>query len=180
MRRSFLPLLEQKKLKRQYRIRAAIVALFMLSVAGMIGVGSLFPTYLYVNTEEEAQLGEVASLREDKDNSGIGGVEKELQADAAQLAVLTTNDSLRRHSTIIEDMVGTRGNVSVTSLAVGEVSTTSVSIIMQGVAPTRESLLAFKTRLEGLMMGNKVELPISGFARSKDIPFSLRVTYILK
>jgi hypothetical protein len=180
MRHSFLPASEQKTLKRLYRIRAAIVGLFMLSVAGMVGVGSLFPSYVYVSTEEEAQLSTIASLKEDKDSSGIANVERELQADAALLAILSSNATTTRPSTVIEDMVTARGNVHVTSIVLGDISSTTVSVIMQGVAPTRESLLAFKTRLEGLNVGNKVELPISGFARSQDIPFSLRVSHILR
>ena len=65
------------------------------------------------------------------------------------------------------------------SVAITDLSTSTAVIVMQGVAPTRESLVAFKTRLEGLSPGNQIDLPISGFARSKDLPFSLKVLHHL-
>ena len=52
-------------------------------------------------------------------------------------------------------------------------------MVVQGIAPTREALVSYKNRLEGLTIGNKVELPISELAKSKDIRFSLRFTRTL-
>lgn len=180
MRHSFLPNQEQKILKRGYRIRATIVLLFFLSIAGLVGIGSLFPSYIHVYTEERSELEKVASLRENKDTSGLVAIEKELQSDTAKISVLSKISTTVHPSSLIEDMVNTRGQVRLTSIVLSSVSTSTAVIVIQGVAPTRESLVAFKTRLEGLAIGNKVDLPISGFAKSRDIPFSLRVIDTIK
>lgn len=162
-----------------YRIHVIIVALFLLSVVGLIGLGSLFPAFISAYSEEHVQLDMVASLKESKDTSESSKIQKELQADGAKITVLRQVAATVRPSAIISRVVEVRGPVRISSIVLSDVSTTTALIVMQGVAPTREALVTFKTRLEGLSPGNKVDLPISGFARSKDLPFSLKVTHKL-
>lgn len=177
MRHSFLPIPEQTILKRVYRVHVVIVALFLLSVVGLIGLGSLFPAFISAYTEEHMQLDTVASLKESKDTSESSKIQKELQADGAKITVLGQVATTVRPSAVIARVVEVRGTVRISSIILSDVSSTTAVIVMQGVAPTRESLVAFKTRLEALSPGNKADLPISGFARSKDLPFSIKVTH---
>lgn len=179
MRHIFLPNKEQTILKRRYLIRVAIVLFFLFSVSGLIGISSLFPTYISLNTEEQSQIKMVNLLKKNKDNSGIARLQNELKADADKIQILAAVSVGATPSDLIERIIVARGQVHITSIIINEVSTTTANITLGGVAPTRESLVAFKTRLQGLSVGNKVDLPISGFAKSKDIPFSLKVIHIL-
>lgn len=179
MRHSFLPNSEQDKLKRGYRVHVTIVALFLLSVVGLIGLGSLFPAFISVYTEEQMQLNTVASLKGSKDTDESTLIQKKLQTDSSMITTLSQVAGTVRPSAIVMRMIETRGPVKISSIVLTEVSSTTAIAVIQGVAPTRESLVSFKTRLESLTPGNKVELPISGFARSKDLPFSLRITHKL-
>jgi hypothetical protein len=52
-----------------------------------------------------------------------------------------------------------------------------VTVVLQGKALTREGLIAFKKNLEQDKRFSGVELPISDLAKSKDIPFALRLSY---
>lgn len=179
MRHSFLPIQEQDTLKRIYHIHVTIVALFLVSVVGLIGIVSLFPAYISTYTEEHSQLAAVTSLKEDKDTSESSRIQRELQADSAKITVLSKTSSIVRPSAVVTRLVEVRGPVRISSIVLSDISSTTAVVVMQGVAPTRESLVLFKTRLEGLSPGNKVELPISGFARSKDLPFSIKVSHNL-
>jgi hypothetical protein len=179
MRHSFLPIPEQTQLKRSYRVHVAVVALFLISVAVLIGLGSLFPSFIAAYSEEHIQLDTVATLKENKDTTESTRIQKELQADSAKITALAQVATVVRPSAVIARVVEVRGPVRISSIAINELSTTTAVLVMQGVAPTREALVSFKTRLEGLSPGNKVELPISGFAKSKDLPFSIRVTHLL-
>ncbi len=179
MRHSFLPIPEQNALKRIYRIHVTIVALFLISAVALIGIGSLFPAYVSTYAEEYSQLATINSLKESKDTSESARIQRELQADSAKITVLAKTASIIRPSAIIARLIDGRGTVRISSIILSDISSTTAVVIMQGVAPTRESLVAFKTRLEGLTPGNKVELPISGFARSKDLPFSMKVNHNL-
>lgn len=162
-----------------YHTRVVIVALFMCSLALLIGIGSLFPSYMTAYTEEQAQLDAVRSLKDTKDATESARIQKELKADNAHLTVLETVAATVRPSHIITRLLEVKGQVLISSLVITEMSSTTATVIIQGVAPTRESLVAFKTRLEGLSLDNKVDLPIAGFARSKDLPFSLKVLHHL-
>lgn len=179
MRYIFLPNKEQSILKRGYLIRLAVVAMFLLSVVGLIGIGSLFPAYVYVYTEEQSQIKIVDSLKKDKAGTNITSMQDELSADEKKVKTLTNASMSTLPSSLIERVIVARGQVRITSIILNDISTTTAIITLGGIAPTRESLVAFKSKLENLSIGNKVDLPISGFAKSKDIPFSLKVTHIL-
>ncbi|MEN9912700.1 MAG: hypothetical protein RLY66_108 [Candidatus Parcubacteria bacterium] len=179
MRHSFLPSQDQKALKKRYRLHATVVALFLLSVVGIIGIGSLFPAYVEVSFEERDQN---ASLKDGADKEGVQSIAdiiSELQSDAILTRELSNTLTEERSSDFIKEVISARASVKVHSISIPEVSTTSAVIVIQGIAPTRESLVSFKTRLEGLANGNKVELPISELAKSKDIPFSFKFTRLL-
>lgn len=166
-------------LRRSYYVHVTVVALFLVCVSVIIGIGSLFPSFMSAYTEEQTQLDTVRSLKDNKDAQESSRIQKELQADNAKLTVLSTLATTIRPSVVIGRVLEVRGPVQVSSVVISDLSTSTATIVMQGVAPTRESLVAFKTRLEGLSPGNKVDLPIAGFARSKDLPFSMKVLHNL-
>ncbi|OHA17216.1 MAG: hypothetical protein A3C79_02740 [Candidatus Taylorbacteria bacterium RIFCSPHIGHO2_02_FULL_45_28] len=179
MRHNFLPAKEQNAFKRVYHIHVAIVALFLASVVVLIGLGSLFPVFISVYIEERMQLDTIASLKESKDTNESTRIQKELQVDGARMMILSQITKTVRPSDIIARMIGVRGSVRISSIVLNDVSTSTATIVMQGVAPTREALVLFKTQLEALSPGNKVDLPISGFARSRDLPFAIKINHIL-
>ena len=176
MRHSFIPLVEQKILKRGYRLHALVAALFIFSVVGLIGIGSLSPSYIAAYTSERTERGAVDSMKRDKAARGEATIEEELRADTARISALSGTLGAIRASALIERTIAARGTVRVTSISVAEIASTTATLVLQGVAPTRESLVSFKTRLEGLAAGTKADLPISELAKNKDISFSLKVT----
>ncbi len=176
MRFTLLPTYERLAVKREYHIRLAIVTLFLLCVSFVIGIGALFPAFIQAYTEEQSQLATINALKKDKDDSGITAIELELDSDAMLLSELSASTNVTRPSMLVQSLISLRQNVKFTSLAVNQISTSTVTIIIQGVAPTRDSLIALKGRLEGLQIGNRVDLPISELTKSKDVQFSLMLT----
>ncbi|MBP6858511.1 MAG: hypothetical protein KBC33_01615 [Candidatus Pacebacteria bacterium] len=151
----------------------------MLSVVGVIGIGSLFPAYVKVSFEERGQAALLQGDMGGQASGGIAEMTRELQEDTMLMRELSRTLGGQRPSTLVKDVVSARGSVKIQSIVVSDISTTSAVMVIQGVAATRESLVSFKTRLENMSVGNKVELPISELAKSKDIPFSLRFTRVL-
>lgn len=176
MRHSFLPTEDQRLLKKRYRLHASIVALFMLSVVGVIGIGLLFPAFVKVSFEERGQAEFLHDVADARANNGIGEMTRELQGDMILMRELSRTLQSERSSVLVKDVVSARASVKIQSITITDISTTSAIMVIQGTASTRESLVSFKTRLENMSIGNKVELPISELAKSRDIPFSLRFT----
>lgn len=179
MRHTLLPYPDRKMLRREYRTRVLIVLCFMLSAAGVIGIGSLFPSFIRATTEERTQVDLIDTLKKGKETSGLTQIEKELAADNILLSALMQEPNSLRASEIIAPVVAARGPVRIGTIAIISTASSSVSIGIQGIAPTRESLLSLKTRLEGLKPGNIVDLPISELAKSVNIDFSLQLTQSL-
>ncbi|MEK7609868.1 MAG: hypothetical protein AAB470_01975 [Patescibacteria group bacterium] len=175
MRHSFLPIQEQKIFKKEYLYHIAVVALFLLAATGLVGVCSLFPAYIYVYIEGSSINDTIVSSGKDKNISEILGIEKELRSDMLLINSLSESFSSIRYSDLIEQITSARGPISIDSIRFESISTSTATIFLSGTAPTRESLISFKTRLETLNKGNKVDLPISGLAKNKDISFSLKV-----
>jgi len=153
------------------------VTLFMISFAIVVGIVSMLPAFIHVRYEKlsvEQTLAPLeAAIKSATSTVSLADVKK--QADI--LAMF--NDDLKGkidYSYVIGNVVDVRGPVKITSIAVSKVSTTTVTVSIQGIAPNREALLTFKSRLENAAVGNRVELPISQLAKSSNIPFSLTVS----
>jgi hypothetical protein len=165
----------RKQLRREYHVRAWIVTLFVLSVAGIVGVASLLPAFLRGSLEERVQLNAIASLEKNKQDSGVVHIEQELIADKLLLAVLAEGSDRMLMSAEIQDLITIKGSVHLTSFAIERRNDGSVRIVVQGIAPTRESLLAFKTKVETTVPGTATNLPISQLAKSTNIQFSMEI-----
>ena len=164
-----------------YLVRLAVVGLFLFSLAGLIGVVSLFPAYISIYTEEHIQTKLGATLKNDKEVANTTKLQNELQEDNRIIHTIAIGIATTTYpSQLIEKIAALRGQVRVNSITLGDTATTTVEIVVEGNSPTREALVTFENRLRNLAVGNKVDFPISSFAKSKDIPFSLKLTHILQ
>lgn len=174
MRHILLPTAEKFALRREYYTRLLTVGCFLFSVAILSGIVSMLPTYINARIKEKDSLNKVSSLKDESKASGLLAIEKELKGDSTLFTFLDKTSNKVHASSIIEDIIESRGNVTILSFDYARVSASSVSLIIQGKAPTRESLLAFKSRLESLAKDAIVELPVSQLAERSNIQFSLR------
>ncbi|MEI7462870.1 MAG: hypothetical protein WCK03_00565 [Candidatus Taylorbacteria bacterium] len=176
MRHTLIPITLRRSLRHEYRIRASTVLLFMIATAFLIGSVFLLPSFIHASMEKSSADKVLAELN----RSTNAKAETSSTADLIEKANLLKifNDTSRgktEYSSIITSLVGARGDISITSIEVSRTSTSSVSAIIKGIAPTREELLSLKDRLIASADGNKVDVPISLLSKVKDIPFSLSI-----
>ena len=176
MRHTLLPDHERAALRREYRIRALVVFLFVLSVAGLIGIASLFPAFVSASSEERRQIDAFASLKKGGEDADAALAKSSLASDSVLLGALSADAGAPAFSRLIDRVVSVRGPVALSSVSAVRGTDGSFAFVVQGVAPTRELLLSFQSRLEGIAPGTKVDLPISELAASTDIRFSLQIT----
>ncbi len=176
MNYTFLPYSEQRDIKRDYRVRAAIVFLFFLSVAFMAGIASLFPAYIHASVEKGFHLRAVAALRQTSGAAALASAEQSLASSTALMSALSASVTPGPFSQAVEDIAAARGNMSLNSFEVSRSGASGLSISIQGFAPTRDSLIAFKGRLNDLSPGITVTLPVSELAKDANIPFSIQIT----
>jgi hypothetical protein len=175
MHYTFLPYHEQKEIRRDYRVRASIVSLFFLSLTLIVGIGSLFPAYIHASLEEGLHLRDVAALKQTSNAGVLAAAEKDLSGSTVIISALAGSVTPGPFSGVIADIVSARGNVEISSFAVTRAASSTLSIVIGGLAPTRDALLAFKGRLGALAPGISVTLPISELAHETNIQFSIQI-----
>jgi hypothetical protein len=179
MRYTFLPLAEQQHIKKEYRQRVAIVLLFFISISLIIGVGSLFPAYIYATLEERLDLNQVAAFKKSVDAASIASNQKELTAAGALLSSLDPYAQKGVFYSTATAVIAVRGKIKITSLALERPSGSGMTVTVAGVAPTRTDLLAFKDQLALIGSKTSVSLPISTLAKGTDVPFTIQITTTL-
>lgn len=177
MNYTFLPQTERNKLKKEYRVRALVVLLFVLSVSVLMGVVSLFPTYINSRIVEKQELAKIADINKTNDSNGLEAVKKQLDADNVFLVNAETTNTASTFYPIIKDIIIAKGSVKINSIAITNVSTTTIDFVIQGFSTNREGLIGYKNRLETSMSGSVADLPLSDLAKNRDIQFSLKFTY---
>ncbi len=173
---TLLPLHERKILRREYRFRLVIVLCFLISVAGIVGTGSLFPAFVHAVLAERDAENSLILLTKDKKGSTVADVERNLNANKALLVSLTDSTHGQDFSFVVQTIVGLRGPIRINSAMLAKMGTSTATVTIGGIAPTRDSLLAFKSRLESIASGHKVSFPVSVLAKSTNIQFSIQIT----
>jgi hypothetical protein len=147
----------------------------MASSALVAGSILLLPAYLRARWEEDKQINAAAELGKSKIEQGTEAIENEMLTDSTAIAVLDKSLKDERPSVLVERVASLRENIRLTSFSYSGLSTTTAELTVQGVAPTRDSLLSFKSRVESMANNVRADLPISELAKGADIPFSMQI-----
>jgi hypothetical protein len=162
-------------MRKEYTIRLVIVFAFALSVTFVIGIISLFPSFISAMMERDAQNKIITTQNQADQANKSSELLKDLSLEKEMLNEIKVNGlgSDYFHPRI-EQLISLRGDVKISSISINKNAEGLTEIVVQGFANTRQSLLAFKSRLES----NKnltVNLPVSQLAQSSNIRFSIQI-----
>jgi hypothetical protein len=175
MRHTLLPLHERIVLRREYYRRVTIVFCFTFSLAVLVGIATLFPTFIRamnLQAEAEKMANEVQSEPED---NNLKEIQKSVAKSLSLLDSLQKEKSTPKISDLIEGVINMRGVVTFTNFTATKTSTTTFAMSIQGVAPSRNALLTFKNNFENQLPGNKIDLPVSELAKNSNFQFTLQL-----
>jgi len=179
---NLLPLIEKRRIKREYKVRIGIVSLLLLSVLTIIAIVSLIP--LHVSSSSE--LNDIIRQMETEKKETPNIIEEQnpikiTQDVNAKLAVLRKKDSaLLLSSDLIAVIVGHKPNDIKINAMFYDRGLMDGKVSINGVAKDRETLLSFLKSLEVEKIFTKVDLPISSFVEESNIEFSIRITMEVK
>lgn len=174
-----LPKEEMKLLRKEYRLRLCIIALFFISCAVVVGIIALVPAYLEAQQKMAEAQSRLAAYEKSEVASGANQIEKELIQTQVLAEKILAEENNVIASEIIQKIVSHRSNsISLFSFQFSREAGTSTptSVVVQGRAATRENLLAFKKALESDKTFSAVDLPLSDLAKSRNISFTVRFT----
>lgn len=175
MRHTLLPLNERISLRKEYYIRIGVVACFVLSLIFVIGIVSLFPTLVKTISMEDNIKSNALNLGKESADPELKTIQQKVTKSLILLDFLNKGDKSPKMTELIGEIISIKGDIKFNSFTASKISTTTFTMSIQGVSPTRNSLLAFKDRYERLYPGNKIDLPVSELAKSSNISFSLQL-----
>jgi hypothetical protein len=174
---NLIPPTAQKQVTREYWVRVVSVWLFLVGTAFLIVALLNAPVYVLVQSQLDTFLQEfnLASNQSEtfkNSEASIGQVNT-----IAQL--LTKKENVAPFSTIIaelENQAKAEGGILITNLSLSRKDDTLAPVAISGVASSRLSLSTFREALEKNERFESATLPLSSFAKDKDIPFSITLT----
>lgn len=172
---NLLPKREQTLLKKEYSLRRIIVLLFLFSAVLGISFVLLFPSYILsrVNkTEAAIRLQAAQRTMQTKSGDDISASVRDAKDKARALQI-----SQKMHS--VYDLVRLfekkSEEIKINEMYYNRSEEGVVTLAIKGKAGTRESLTAFRRQLEAQPEFLSINLPISNFAKDRNIEFSVDI-----
>jgi hypothetical protein len=171
---NLLPLEEKKKIRRLYLTRFAVASLLVFTFLTVATSVLLMPSFIIAMQKHKA-----AQVRKEIITNTISASEKSNIKE--ELIVFKKNvDLLKPADTsllqLIEKvLVHKEEGVSISSFAYNVVSSGNKQVIIGGIASERDKLFQFQKKLEQEKTFARVDLPISNFAKDKDIIFTMTI-----
>ncbi len=165
---------------REYYSRVAVVSVCVLAVAVAVGAIALLPADIRARGADKIAVQAATAAKKNNDLSNLDRAEKDLGRGNDLLAALGAGTDEARFSGVVRSIVSIYSPILVSSFNISRDGSSTIDVVLQGIAPTRDDLLAFKSRLEALTPGASTELPIATLAKNVNVPFTIRLTEHLK
>ncbi len=172
---NLLPHEARKLLIKEYWLRVTTLWAF-LGTAALVGISALFlPSYLLIESEKRAF--EAAHVISSETRETIADIEAEVTAAnglATELKGRMTRGTITESVRAVFEAVPS--GVVVSSYVTSRTALGIESIRVQGVATSREALIAFQQALEAQEAFTDAEVPIDDFVKGSDLSFEIHIS----
>lgn len=174
---NLLPPAARAKVAHEYQRRLAAISLVMAGALCVIGTGLLFPVYSAVQSRTEAAKAEAALAEATVADPGLKAAALEVERVSALFAAVQQKAASARPSAVIELMTAARGSGVTIRAITYTASGSTIEIVLNGTAATRETLLVFKKALAAVPGVTSADFPSDALVASSTVMFSMRVRY---
>lgn len=173
---NLLPKQHKEDLRKGFKLRFLITALFVVSAAFCLGLIMLLPAYFLT----PGRFIEMASENFYLDDDAPLASEILVQPERidAKLKFLQAHLSQPASTEIFSGIVlALPSGVSLDSIALSRGTGEKGTIVsVSGNAPSRESLVTFSSALRESGLFAEVDVPVSNLAKDRDLPFSIEMS----
>jgi Tfp pilus assembly protein PilN len=177
----FLPLVEKRILRREYRVRFAIACLVVLSFVTMLGGVFILPAWILADIKEQTVDKRLSILHDvvtKKQNLELNVV---LDNTKKEMKLLRSEEDFLSFRTVLGAVIENKtSGVSLQQFSFSRISAEGdVAISVRGVYRDRDSLVNFRKNLEREKFFTRVDLPIANLAKGRDAEFSIELTAVM-
>lgn len=172
---NLLPKNEQKNLNTEYSLRHISVVFFVISIILIVSFILLFPSYLLSRVRETSVSLDLESIKEITNaanpNDDITIRLRDAKDKARSLQIAEKTQSVYE---IFHGFENKSKAITLKEISYGKVGE-DITVAIQGRADNRESLTEFERQLKSNTAFASVNLPISNFAKEKNIDFAMNI-----
>lgn len=175
---NLLPQIDQSAIKKEYKNRRVIVALLVLVGTIVVSAGFLLPSLILSNVKlktisSAAEKARIANEEQTKDNASSAL----LKSTEDKLALLKTKDAESPVTSVIDLITKNKSaNIRIKEISYEHKDDGSGHVVLAGLSKDRESLTDFLHQMQAVSFFKTVDLPVSNFAKDKDINFSMQIS----
>lgn len=174
---NLLPENEKRNVRTIYNDRRMILSLLLLTITSIIAFLLVIPSFIMTKAKEAETVSQVGFLRESLASKNIDELNKTVMVARDEIKALQESNTttLSVHDLFLKILSHKSADIRITGFLYGIVAEKH-EIIVNGVARDRESLLTFAQEIGKEQIFSDISLPVSNFAKNKDIEFSFGVT----
>lgn len=174
---NLLPEQQRREVRREYFSRLAIVSLIFASLCFLAGTAALLPSFILSRAREAALSDQAAVLTHSVELASATGSDKKLQNAKDHLALLSARLGESSPRELLSLLIEQKKNgITLSRFAFARNPSGAMVVTVAGKASDRETLVAFSETLKKVPAFTSSNLPISNFAQSQSIPFTITVT----
>lgn len=174
---NLLPKTEKETIRREYRVRLAVVCLWLSFAVFIAASILLFPSFLLSSDKEKTAQEHFETLSKSVGRSNAAELDATLRDAKSRLALLSrASPKMFLHELLTLIVSIKTDRISLTRFAFVSPAEGKREVDIVGVGKDRAALTAFIKALERTGLFEKVEVPISNFAKDTDIDFSVRAS----
>ena len=176
-----LPNKQKKDVKREYALRRLTVALILLSIAGIISLASISPSY-FLSIEKEKIVKKEFERAEKANNEKTDdkAFQDDIKRTKEMINLLKPSDKYVSIGEIISNIVDNKNSgVRIDGINITSYKGNQYQIILNGNAASRDILKSFAEHIKNAGLFEGVDLPISNFTKIADIDFNITLKTVL-
>ena len=168
----------KKKVSREYAHRVLIVVSCIVIGLSALGILLIAPSYLKIHSTYTKLINErdlyAEKIKSRQDDNSVDGLRNVMNS----ITILNTYGQQYSVRDIVLDLVARKQKgISISRISFSKPKDISI-LEVSGKADTRASLVSFSEELKKDTAFSGVTIPLSSFAREKDIDFSLKLTVV--
>lgn len=175
---NLLPPERQQALSRDYFMRVGVVAALMITALVIVAAALRVPNYTFLTKSmaaKQARLANVEAILSASNEAALSARLTVLSGEAEQIIAL--KNVPYASATLRSVLAVPRSGIALTSFKyVRANGKTPGTLVLSGIAETRDSLRAYQVELQNAPFAAAANLPVSAYAKDVSIPFVITVT----